>query len=1008
MALESSSANPNQNGSEGLRILAAHSAPVMGVSAGFVGAEPVVVSGGYDALVRMWNPLTGEPIGAPLMGHQGWVRSVFLGQAQGRSLIASVGYDSRIHRWDAATGNALGEPLTGHQGPLRSVVMGQAASGSLIASAGNDAVIRRWDAISGEALGSPSEGHTDRIQALAFGTADGEDIIISAAHDGTVRRWSAASGAPIGDPMTGHEGAVRALAVGQREGRSVIASGGFDKAVRLWDASTGELLSVCLTGHEDRVQAIAGAPSRRHLLVTGGYDSTVRVWHLEFAAEICSPMRAHKDWVWTVVTLEVATGMVVVSGSDDGSIVIWPIDTPAEEQPATFREIVAATGQPGPGSKVRGTTPAAATIDSVFVEDQLERQILAAHIIGIYEQLSADPRNDVVVVHVDGPWGSGKSTLVQLLRKRLGASGQSPGRFVRMPARELLMPVVAGYDAWRESVVAPDWWSLSTALNRAVRHARAGWTRMAMTVFGGLARFVRSPVAVSSTIIFLVTAYLLASGKVSSELKSLATGVTALSAAAVLSSTLARALFWSAPALGRLHLRTEENPLGSVIAMIAWLRRWSPRSPAAQRAADNTTGNLVAVSVAWLAAGLAIHHYSAQRPHGLTLVVASTVAGTAYLSWYAVRHPRRHGALRIVFTACASVPVLSAAATVVPLWELLWEPLLLATIVLADHVFWSMSLAKAHTRRPLLLVVDELDRCEAERVVQLMRSVHTLMRAPADPSLVRRWSSPAPLLVLVLADGDWLRSAFVDVFESFKDARPETRLGGDFLHKIFDHSVLIPELSVVQTQRMIDLATGFSARDSQRSSANHLTARRSREAQERVASALDAAAHLGHRNADLQEAIDHPDLDRRDRLAAEVSRVQAEATAAAAEDRARHLLAAYHEVLPPNPRMIKRIANAWGMLLAVQSCTGHTETLDTMARAAILYVSYPNLLRAVRAGEDLSAVRRKLAEETGTDRRLEQLLTRPDGSKVPLESIARCYGRSSLPPDAEAFLDAGL
>jgi len=980
----------------------------MGVAAGLVGAEPVVVSGGYDALVRMWNPLTGKPIGAPLMGHQGWVRSVSLGQAQGRNLIASVGYDSRVHRWDAATGNALGEPLSGHQGPLRSVVLGQAGGRPLIASAGNDAVIRRWDTISGEAFGQPSAGHTDRIQALAFGAADGEDILVSAGHDGTIRRWSAASGAPIGDPMTGHEGAVRALAVGQREGRTVIVSGGFDKAVRLWDASTGELLSVSLIGHEDRVQAIAAWPARRHLLVTGGYDSTVRVWDLELAAEIGRPMRAHKDWVWSVATLEVATGLVVVSGSDDGSIVVWPIGTPAEAQPVTFREIVAATGQPGPGSEVHGTTPAAATIDSVLVEDQLERQILAAHIIGIYEQLSADQRNDVVVVHVDGPWGSGKSTLVQLLRRRLGDSGRSPGRFARMPAPELLMPVVADYDAWRESVVAPDWWSLSTALNRAVRHARAGWTRLAMTVFGGLARFIRSPVAVSSTIIFLMTAYLLASGKVSGGIKSLATAVTALSAAAVLSSTLARALFWSAPALGRLHLRTEENPLGSVIAMIDWLRRWSPRSPAAQRAADGTTGYLVAVSVVWLAAGLAIYHYSAQRPHGLTSVVASTVVGTAYLIWYVVRHPRRRGALRIVLTAGASVPVLSSAATAVPLWELLWEPLLLAVIVLADHVVWSMSLAKTHARRPLLLVVDELDRCEAERVVQLMRSVHTLMRAPAHPGLVGRWSSPAPLLVLVLADGDWLRSAFVEVFEKFKGARPETRMGGEFLNKIFDHSVLIPELSASQTQRMIDLATGFSAPDGQPTSANHLTARRSREARERVAGALNAAAHLGHRNADLQEAIAHPDLDRRDRLAAEISRVQAEATAVAAEDRTRHLLAAYHDVLPPNPRMIKRIANAWGMLLAVQSCTGHTETLDTMARAAILYVSYPDLLRAVRAGENLSAIRSKLAEETGTDRRLERLLTRPDGSKVPLESIARCYGRSSPPLDSKAFLDAGL
>ena len=61
----------------------------------------VVVSGGDDGTLRLWDAEDGTPIGAPLHGHKGWVLSVALGQAGGRAVVVSASSDRTVRLWDA-------------------------------------------------------------------------------------------------------------------------------------------------------------------------------------------------------------------------------------------------------------------------------------------------------------------------------------------------------------------------------------------------------------------------------------------------------------------------------------------------------------------------------------------------------------------------------------------------------------------------------------------------------------------------------------------------------------------------------------------------------------------------------------------------------------------------------------------------------------------------------------------------------------------------------------------
>src|SRR5262249_49886192 len=87
-------------------------------------------------------------------------------------------------------------------------------------------------------------------------------------------------------------------------------------------------------------------------------------------------------------------------------------------------------------------------------------------------------------------------------------------------------------------------------------------------------------------------------------------------------------------------------------------------------------------------------------------------------------------------------------------------------LVLAGFVSWVAARSR-RPRRPLLLVIDDLDRCPAERVVKLLETVHTLLRERPDVQIFPRWRTAAPFVVLVLGDGRWIRQSFETGYEKF-------------------------------------------------------------------------------------------------------------------------------------------------------------------------------------------------------------------------------------------------
>ena len=1060
-------------------------------SAALPDGRVIVISGAADGVLRRWDAQTGEPIGDPLPAHAGGVSAVATIAIGGDVHVVSGGLDGTLARWDAATGQPVGDPLIENAEPVLSLTTVETADSPLIISGDREGVLRRWDARTGESIGVPGYGHDGGVVALTSYLPRLEVIfdrvvVVSGGTDGTIRQWRTDDGVAEGpvilaDPV----GSVGSLTVVRPpDGRDVIVCGGLDGTIRRWDAHSGEKLDTP-AGHGKAVWSLTPVvlDEQRVLVVQGSGE--LRRWDALTGQEVGEPPAGTGD-VRAATAVTMPDGrLLIVTGEQDGTITFWPLLTTGElvgeEAPSPGLDTVSLTDETG---------------DESF-RDVLGRSILAAHMEALLTSLLGKQRAGTAVIHVDGRWGSGKSTLVRLLLRQM----------VRpvLPILRPRKPVVVRYDAWRESAVAPEWWSLAIAINRAVRAERAAAVRAAMTVLSTVNRVIRSiPVLIASALL-ATTIWARLAGVWTGDIQALGNILTVLTTVATLGLATGRVLFWSAPAFGRLHVRSEDNPLGEIAAVVASIRRWSPRDVRGQRAADTVFALGLVGALAWVVtvaaradavrtdladgrAWLVAHAQPAIGAALVALLVGGTwlrraPEGTARRSvvWRRLirrvpvglrRLPRGTGrraraavlrvdsltgywglrrvrilrartarareALRGVPPADRRVAGLLTLAAVVATFLLLsasgpsglwrrverapyWWALTPLAVVLAAYAAWVVRRLD-RPRRPVLLVVDDLDRCAADRVVKLLETVHTLLREPPDVAFFPRWRAAAPLMVLVLGDGRWIRRSFETVYEKFEELGSGVHgLGADFLQKVFDHVVLVPALAADQVQDYVDDVTLTSQWA--------LAARRRRLAPpgavapplpppppprrpERMptddelmsldlatefASEAIASASPGQVQSDeVRQAVGQAPAAQRQRLAEEVvTRVASPEAAGAFRE---HLLAGYAPVMPANPRLVNRVVNTFLMLHALALHLGHGEPEDYIVRAAIIFVRFPSLVDELLSDPDPPVIDpAEKPESLWLRRDVQQVLRDDEGRLIDVVRVARCYGREYAP-----------
>ncbi|MCJ1310589.1 hypothetical protein MMC25_004254 [Agyrium rufum] len=276
---------------EHLRTLEGH---MMGVWA-MVPWNDILVSGGCDRDVRVWNMNTGASI-YTLRGHTSTVRCLKMSD---QDTAISGSRDTMLRVWDIPSGTCK-HTLSGHQASVRCLEI----HGDYVVSGSYDTTARIWCISTGQHIRTLS-GHFSQIYAIAF---DGVRIATGSL-DTSVRIWNPNDGI-CQAILQGHTSLVGQL---QMRGTTLV-SGGSDGSVRVWSLATNSPIHR-LAAHDNSVTSLQFDDNR---IVSGGSDGRVKIWDLKtglLIRELSQPAEA----VWRVaiedersVVLATRTGRLVM------------------------------------------------------------------------------------------------------------------------------------------------------------------------------------------------------------------------------------------------------------------------------------------------------------------------------------------------------------------------------------------------------------------------------------------------------------------------------------------------------------------------------------------------------------------------------------------------------------------------------------------------------------------------------------------------------------------------
>ena len=289
--------------------------------------------------------------------------------------LATLDDLGHVRVWPSGAGSV--SPLADKTGPIAASDLAFSPDGRRLATAGSTGMLGLWDPAAG--TGGAVWARESPLVRVAF-SPDGR-LLASAAEDGTARLTDVASGNAVAD-LTGHEGPLFSCAFSP-DG-SLLATCGEDERVRLWDTSAHTEVTV-IHGGGGPVFDCAFSPDGR-LVATRDVSSIVGVWDVASGREVQA--LDHGD---RVTDIAFSPGGWLAAITSEGRLHVYEIVEAPGLLPAIVPDVPSGDDLLGVGRDA----------------DALADVITAKG--------TAPPLSICLL----GPWGSGKSFLVNAVIERV-------------------------------------------------------------------------------------------------------------------------------------------------------------------------------------------------------------------------------------------------------------------------------------------------------------------------------------------------------------------------------------------------------------------------------------------------------------------------------------------------------------------------------------------------------------------------------------------------------------
>jgi len=195
-----------------------------------------IVSGSRDRTIRLWNTLGECKYVISEGGHTEWVSCVRFSPSTANPLIVSAGWDKLVKVWNL-TNCKLRTDLVGHMGYVNTVTV--SPDGSLCASGGKDGTAMLWDLNEGKRLYTLEAG--DIIHALVFSP---NRYWLCAATTSAIKIWDLESKVVVDElraefPPMGKKATIpHCTSLCWSADGSTLFSGYTDGTIRVWAVSS--------------------------------------------------------------------------------------------------------------------------------------------------------------------------------------------------------------------------------------------------------------------------------------------------------------------------------------------------------------------------------------------------------------------------------------------------------------------------------------------------------------------------------------------------------------------------------------------------------------------------------------------------------------------------------------------------------------------------------------------------------------------------------------------------
>lgn len=193
------------------------------------------VAGSRDDALQFWTVDNGVRRRLIANAHTAGVWCLAVATVRDRRLIVSGGGDGSIRIWDPVTADQLGDPVPMAGRTVRSVVAVPDGNGAIVLTLDDLGALRRIRLTGYPLHAGPVEVLADvceaTVRVLAVDSDASAATVYGGTADGTVLRWEATATKPTVTTLHRHTKAVNALTVSRTAGATVVASGGDDCSV---------------------------------------------------------------------------------------------------------------------------------------------------------------------------------------------------------------------------------------------------------------------------------------------------------------------------------------------------------------------------------------------------------------------------------------------------------------------------------------------------------------------------------------------------------------------------------------------------------------------------------------------------------------------------------------------------------------------------------------------------------------------------------------------------------